>query len=224
MVDYTLIRSRRRTVALYVRDHGVEVRAPLLMPVSEIDSFVASKERWIADKLAKVEERIAARESFSLDYGDLVLYRGRLFSVVAREGVKVGFDDDCFFVPPGLEPDQMISACVQVYRMLAKRYLVERPQHFAGVMGVAPAAVRVSGAHSRWGSCSAKGSINYSWRLIMADDDVIDYVIVHELVHLAEMNHSARFWQEVEGVLPDYRDRKARLQELQLRLSRENWR
>ena len=90
-------------------------------------------------------------------------------------------------------------------------------------MSVTPSAVRINGAKTRWGSCSGKKSINFSWRLIMASDDVIDYVVVHELAHLLELNHSARFWAVVEKILPDCRERRKQLRELQKRLATEDW-
>jgi hypothetical protein len=90
-------------------------------------------------------------------------------------------------------------------------------------MSVTPIAVKINSAKTRWGSCSNKKSLNFSWRLIMADDDVIDYVVVHELAHLREMNHSPRFWAVVEAVLPDYRERKLKLRALQAKLNREDW-
>ena len=86
-----------------------------------------------------------------------------------------------------------------------------------------PSAVKINGAKTRWGSCSSKKSINFSWRLIKADDDVIDYVVVHELSHITEMNHSPNFWAIVENILLDYRERKVKLKRLQKRLSMENW-
>ena len=91
-------------------------------------------------------------------------------------------------------------------------------------MGVTPIAVKINSAMRRWGSCSSRMSLNFSWRLIMADDAIIDYVVVHELAHIKEMNHSARFWAVVESVLPDFRERKRKLKELQSRLSGEDWR
>jgi len=75
----------------------------------------------------------------------------------------------------------------------------------------------------RWGSCSSRGSLNFSWRIMMADDAVIDYVVVHELAHLVEMNHSPRFWAVVAGVLPDYSKRRARLRLLNKKLEGEDW-
>ncbi|MCL2195371.1 MAG: M48 family metallopeptidase [Oscillospiraceae bacterium] len=96
-------------------------------------------------------------------------------------------------------------------RKQAKAILPGRVKHFADIMGVAPTTMRVTGAMTRWGSCSSRGSVNFSWRLMLCDDDVIDYVVVHELAHLREMNHSPRFWAIVEQVLPDYKRRKLKL-------------
>jgi len=96
-------------------------------------------------------------------------------------------------------------------------------EHYAGLMSASPTAVKINGAKTRWGSCSAKKSLNFSWRLVMADDSVIDYVVVHELAHITEMNHSARFWAIVAGVLPDYKERQKQLKALQKRLNAEDW-
>ena len=222
-MEYTLNRSKRKTIALYIRDGGLEVRAPLKMPKHEIDRFVASKEKWINDKLAKSNERAALRESFTLGYGDFVAYRGGQFPIEAKGGNRIGFDDVRFYMPPDLAPEQIKSACVMIYRMLARRDLTEKAHLFAKRMSVAPAIIRITGAKTRWGSCSAKKSINFSWRLIMADDQTIDYVVVHELAHLMEMNHSPQFWKIVEGIIPDYKALRARLRELQIKLGAEDW-
>ena len=223
MIPYTLTRSKRKTVAIYIRNGGAEVRAPLKMPKNDIDRFIVSKEKWIKSKLALSHERAEQRENFSLNYGDTVTYRGRQYPVVAKNGNRAGFDDEQFYMPPNLTTEQIKSACVQIYRMLAKRDLTERVLDFAKQMSVMPVAVKINGAKTRWGSCSSKKSLNFSWRLIMADDDVIDYVVVHELAHITEMNHSARFWAIVEKVLPDYRERRVSLKELQKRLKAEDW-
>lgn len=222
MIDYILTRSKRKTVALYVRNGGVEVRAPLKIPKRDIDRFVDLKEKWIKDKLAKQGEQAAQRENFNLDYGAFVTYRGRQYPIEAKAGNRFGFDER-FYMPPDLTSEQIIAACVRVYRMLAKCDLMEKAFSLAKQMSVMPSAVKVGGAKTHWGSCSAKKSLNFSWRLIMADDDVIDYVVVHELAHLTEMNHSSRFWAIVGGVLPDYRERQKRLHDLQRRLAVENW-
>jgi len=91
------------------------------------------------------------------------------------------------------------------WRQVAREKIIERCRHLSELTGYRPVKVRITSARTRWGSCGAKGTVNFSWRLAMAPPEVIDYVIVHELVHLAEMNHSARFWQRVAQHVPDHR-------------------
>ena len=97
------------------------------------------------------------------------------------------------------------------YRARAADVLTARVAHFAPLFGVEPPVVRIKDMRSRWGSCSSGGRISLHWGLVLLSGDVLDYVVVHELAHLREMNHSARFWRGVEEILPDYRGRRARL-------------
>ena len=225
MINYTITRSKRKTVALYIIDGIVEVRAPLKMPKRDIDKFVVSKEKWIQNNLAKSAKLKEQRDNFALNYGDTVLYRGREYPITARSGDSVGFDDAAseFYIPPDLSPERIKAAVIQVYKMLAKRYLAERLRHYQPIMGVSITDFGVTGEKKRWGSMSNRKSANFSWRLIMADDDVIDVVVVHELAHITEMNHSDRFWAIVEGVLPDWREREKRLKEFNRKINAENW-
>jgi predicted metal-dependent hydrolase len=223
MFEYTLTRSKRKTLAVYIRNGNIDVRAPLNMAKRDIDKFIASKARLIADKLARSKEQLRKREAFAPGYGDTVIFRGAEYPLVARPGTRAGFDCEAFFLPPDLEPSQIKLLCVKIYRRLAKLRLTDRVLHFAERMNVKPEAVKVNGAKTLWGSCSAKRVLNFSWRLILADDAAVDYVVVHELAHIIEMNHSARFWNLVESVLPDYRECKARLKALRRRLDAEEW-
>lgn len=223
MNEYTLTRSARKTIAIYIRDGVVDVRAPLKMPRSEIDVFVRLKSQWIESKLATSSQRLAQRQAFVLGYGDTILYRGQEEPIYAKQGKSVGFDNAGFYMPPNMTNEQIKATCVKLYRNLANSQLTMRVVHFALQMGLSPTCVKINRATTRWGSCSSRGNLNFSWRLIMAGDDVIDYVVVHELAHLLEMNHSPRFWAIVEGILPDYRQRQARLKQLQQRLAGENW-
>ena len=223
MTDYNLIRSHRRTVAIHIKDGCMEVRAPMKMPKRDIDRFVAAKEKWITDCLAQSKSYAEQREVFTLDYGDTVTFRGVEYPLTAKPGKRAGFDSEQFYLPPNLTPEQVKSMVVQIYRRLAKLYMTERVEHYAGMMDVSPTTVKINGAKTRWGSCSAKKTLNFSWRLVMANDAVIDYVAVHELAHITEMNHSARFWAIVTHILPDYKVRQKQLKELQKRLNAENW-
>ena len=223
-MEYHIIRSKRKTVAVHILPAGaVEVRAPLKMPKADIDRFVAAKEKWIRDKLLLMKERSAGRALFRLDYGDRVMVMGREYPITARPGNRIGFDEAQLFMPPGLISGQIKDACIQIYKQTAKRILTAKTFEFAARMGVLPASVKISSAKTRWGSCSGKRSINYSWRLILAEEDVIDYVVVHELAHIKEMNHSARFWAIVRAILPDYSDRRLRLKAFQRLLDAQDW-
>ena len=120
-------------------------------------------------------------------------------------------------IPPGSADDQK-SRCVREllqnwYRQEAWDHLKKRVDEFGNLMGVKPKQLKLSNAKKRWGSCSGKQSINLNWRLIMIDDSLIDYVVVHELAHLIELNHSVDFWRVVEGVIPNHRELRRRLRE-----------
>jgi len=238
MFDYTLTRSNRKTIAIYIRNGGVEVRAPLRMSIRKIERFIQEKQDWINSNLTESKELSKRKESFMLNYGDMVLYCGRQYAITPSSSGRFqngetsypgGVSSNNFFIPADLPHEQIKTACVKIYKILAKSDLTLKAYEYAAKMGVMlgvdirPSSVKINSAASRWGSCSAKKRLNFSWRLIMADEEVIDYVVVHELAHLIEMNHSARFWAVVERVLPDYREWRKRLRELQQKLNAEDW-
>jgi len=223
MITYTLTRSKRKTTAIYVRDGKVEVRAPLHVPVHEIDRFVSEKEEWILKCLSTQHLAANKKENFMLNYDSSLTFRGSVYPIAQREGKRAGFDGEVFYLPPGLSSEQIKATCIEIYKMLAKAHISSRVAFYSAQMKLTPASVKINSAMKRWGSCSSQKSLNFSWRLIMADDNVIDYVVVHELAHLKEMNHSARFWAIVEGILPNYRECKVKLKDLQRHLYGENW-
>ena len=99
------------------------------------------------------------------------------------------------------------------YRKEARRRITERAAYFAEKMGVNYGRIAIKAAKTRWGSCSARGNLNFHWKLILMPPAILDYVVVHELAHRIEMNHSPRFWAQVERILPDYRERRRWLKE-----------
>ena len=227
-MEYTLVRSKRRTASIYVRESGVEVKAPLKMSKQAIDEFVISKERWILKSLEEMNERAAQRSQFALGYGSMVLYLGREYPIAGWERKGTGFDGQRFLIPSKKQPEQIRSSCVELYRKLAKLYLQERTIAVAERMGIVAPVIKISGAKTRWGSYNVRKttrskSINFTWRLILAEQDAIEYVIVHELAHMMEMNHSKRFWDIVACELPDYKVRMGKLRILQDRIYYEQW-
>jgi len=220
---YKIIRSDRKTVSLSVRGGELIVRAPRSTNKRELDRIVAANEKWISGKLAAISIREKKREEFVLGYGSLIPYRGKPYPIEPIPSLRVGFDEKRFYIPQGLPAEQIRQACVQIYRLLAKRDLTNKVLDLAPRVSVMPIAVKINAANGRWGSCSAKKSLNFTWRLIMADDELIDYVVVHELAHIKEMNHSERFWEIVCSVIPDYNERRQRLKDFQKKLASENW-
>jgi predicted metal-dependent hydrolase len=223
-MDYILIRSKRKTLALYITDDArLEARAPLKMPKSDIDRFIEQKQSWISKHLSAKAGQFEKRAAFRLDYGDFVLFRGKEYPIEARGKGKAGFDGKCFYMPGGFDSDRIKETVKQIYKQLAKKLLTAKTAEFAAKMSVSPSAVKISSAKTRWGSCSGSDSISYSWRLVLAGDDVIDYVVLHELSHIKHHDHSESFWAEVSAVMPDHKRQRRKLKVLQAKLEAEGW-
>ena len=171
MIDYMLIRSRRKTIALHItKDATVEVRAPLKVYKADIDRFVASKEKWISSHLKTVERNLENKSTFTLTYSDMVILCGKEYPIRAKDGIRAGFDGECFYIPPDLPNERIKEIVIQIYKLNAKRLLKSKVDEYGKTMGVSPAAVKVNSAKTRWGSCSGGNSVNFSWRLVMADE------------------------------------------------------
>lgn len=224
MIPYLLKRSKRKTIAIHITaDARVEVRAPLKASKDYIDHFVFTKEDWINKHLTEQKQNLQSKVTFQINYGDKVLLQGKYYTLIADEGSRSGFDGNFFYIPFGLSTVEIKCEVIQIYKIFTKNLLTNKVREYAMQMSVEPTAVKVNSAKTRWGSCSGKNSLNFSWRLCLADDDVIDYIVVHELAHIKEHNHSKRFWAVVAGVLPDYKERQDRLRQLQKRLASEDW-
>ena len=163
-MDYEIIYSDRRTLALCVRDGRVIVRAPRRLDKKLIESFVQKHVKWI-------EKRLVLSAS---------------------------------------APDP-IAECskkeIEILREKARKTLTAKTEYYSKIMGLKYGRITITGAKTRFGSCSSKGDISYSYRLLLYPEAAIDYVVVHELAHLLVMNHSREFYKIIEGVLPDYMDR-----------------
>lgn len=204
MSDYRLIRSRRRTIALIVqKDGALVVRAPLRAPEKLIQQFVDSKAGWVRRQQARAAQVARAVERQYVD-GEEFPYLGRshpLKIVPPRRAALIL--RDCFELSRSARP-RAEAAFVRWYKARAAEILPERVALLAARHGYRPGKVRISSARTRWGSCSPQGTLSFTWRLVMAPPAVIDYVIVHELVHLEIRNHSPKFWARVGERMPGY--------------------
>ena len=112
---------------------------------------------------------------------------------------------------------------IQIYQQFAQKIIPQKVAHYAKQMNCSPSSVKINAAKSHWRSCSHNGRLNFSWRLIMASSDVVDYVVVHELAHIKAFNHSSAFWELVKQLLSNYKESEKKLKTLRERLNREDW-
>lgn len=218
MIPYTLIRTKRKTVAIQVKSDGsVAVRAPQRLAKREIDRVVQQKEGWILAHQQQMQQRRQAQESFSLSDGRLPLLGSWL--PISYTDTKTPFcsPGTCFLAKG--EEAELWEQAERLYRSIAREQLERRVADYANRMGVSPTGLRITGAKGRWGSCSGKNSLNFSWRLILAPEHCVDYVVVHELCHILHHDHSTAFWQEVERWFPDWQQCREQLGQL----ARQPW-
>lgn len=221
MIDYNLIRSKRKTLAIHIKkDASVEVRAPLKTPKRVIDKFILQKSDWINKNIKKIKEILEKQQSFSFNEQTKLLYLGKEYPI--KNNKAVCFDGEFFYLPFD-NFDKSKRTLILLYKELAKYIINERVKYYSNLMCVEPSSVKINSAMKRWGSCSGKNSLNFSFMLIMADIDAIDYVVVHELAHIIEHNHSIKFWNLVENTLPDYKARENSLKNLQNVILQQNW-
>lgn len=223
LYPYTLKRSRRKTLAVQITQEGtVKVMAPMRLPQSTIERFLQEKQPWILKHVSKAQERQRAKSQFGLQPGDELWLLGKSYPLVYGNGKRANWDGQRFLVPE--EPfEERRKKLIGLYRQMGREYLLKQVAHYSEKMGVAPQGVKISSAKKRWGSCSGRDSLNFSWRLIMAPPRAVEYVVVHELAHIREHNHSQRFWNIVEKQMPDYRQRQELLRQVYDRIATENW-
>jgi predicted metal-dependent hydrolase len=214
-ISYTLTRSRRRTLQITIKESlEVSVAAPLSCPQERIASFLQEKSSWLLRKLNEKRPNYEALRSRKYAHGQQFLFLGKKYpiNVLPQECPQPLTFDNSHFSIAILNPDQETTIKEELfswYRQQANEILGTRLFHFSRITGLNPEKVVIKTQKTLWGSCSSHTkSIQLNWRLVLAPLEVIDYVIVHELTHLAVPNHSQRFWQKVKGVLPDFRLRQ----------------
>ncbi len=214
-VTYTLKRSsKRRSIGLRIDDRGLTVNMPLRASEKWLNSVLNEKADWVVEKLVNWE----TKKSVVLQWldGEKLAFRGDMFTLRLLPGL--------FNTPPQLHREELIlhltdetdkvkieKAVTKWYRHEAERVFQECVAHYAPLMSVAPRQIKLSSALTQWGSCTSKGVVRLNWQLVKMPLHLIDYVVVHELAHLVEMNHSAAFWRVVEAACPDYEKCRAEL-------------
>ncbi|MBT5855109.1 M48 family metallopeptidase [bacterium] len=198
-------RPRRRSLCIQVKpDNSVVVLAPRFVSKGAIDRFVTTKIDWIRSHQSRNKDSI--QNPIVWASGGEVPYLGQSYKLIESQG-----DEACFrvsngsLVIPDLEGQALQKKVMNWMRNCATDVITDRVEWYAAQMGLQPKEIKFRKMKSRWGSCSSRGTVSFNWIMLQAPLEVVDYVVVHELAHLKEMNHSKRFWDIVEVYSPNWK-------------------
>lgn len=222
-IPYEIRRSARaKRMRIRVRPGQVDVVAPRFTFKREIVAFVESKRQWIYDKTEALRGRELSVTPERCVSGAKVLFRDRSLSLwvetTEEAQASLRFANGFHILVPetGGEAEREQAARSVLMSWLANRALEDArawTEQYGARLDAYPTRLRIGNQKTLWGSCSARGAVSLNWRLIAAPKPVFEYVVVHELCHLLEHNHSPRFWKLVESLLPDHRERRAWLKQ-----------
>ncbi|WP_195821484.1 M48 family metallopeptidase [Roseobacter sp. MH60115] len=188
--------AKRISLRISQLDGRVTLTLPKRVPEREALQFAYEKESWIRKHLA------ARGDDVAVGIGTLLPVGGQMYEVAAGSGRRVQFEGGRVAVPGA--PARVGLRLAGHLKEIARARLAEASDNYAALLGKPYQAITLRDTRSRWGSCTAEGRLMYSWRLILAPPDVLDYVVAHEVAHLAEMNHSPAFWAQVSRIYGDY--------------------
>jgi predicted metal-dependent hydrolase len=202
-VEYRFVRRRRRTLGISVDVDGLKVSAPPRAPWRDIEGFVRANERWI---LAKLDDWARAPRPARVRgvSGERLPLFGKIVELTVRDG-PVEQRGDRLLVPD-------LQTLVRWLKHTALEALRPRAAHFAAQLGLPAPRVQLSNARTQWGVCTEDGRIRLHWRLAHVEPALADYAVAHEVAHLVELNHSARFWRVVDRLYPGWPAARERLE------------
>jgi predicted metal-dependent hydrolase len=235
-----IIRSKRKTVCMSVnKDGSVTVKAPLRYPTEkEITGFIEQKIDWILKQREIQQDREDMRlvRRFETDYSFPYLGEERLVEMQSGKKTKISYEigkiliqtpfydalaDDYEAEENKIAIEKLQSELKKWYKKQAAAYITKRVEYYKDIVGVTVSSVSIKSRKSQWGSCDSNGDITFSWRLVMAHPESIDYVVIHELCHRKHMDNSSKFWKEVQKYMPDYKVKKQWLEENSMNLNIE---
>jgi predicted metal-dependent hydrolase len=206
-----IIYSRRKRLAISVLPGGkVVVRAPLKTRPSTIEHFISANQLWISSAKSKMSA-IPAPTVYRFAEGESLWYLGKAYPLHIIPKVKGGlaFEPGKYFLLQSGQQKRGASLLTAFYRKQTRQLTAGFIVHYAQLSGLKPSAVRINSARTRWGSCSAKNALNFSFRLAMTPIECVEYIVVHELAHVRHHNHSADFWALVVKLYPDFKTQRA---------------
>lgn len=207
-LHYRLERRQRRTVGLKITAEGLIVHAPARISLSLLESLISEKAEWIQRKLHTASTK--QLPALQWQDGEQLLLLGNAVTLTVRHEVRTRAVSHVpglleLAMPNHHESTAVARKVLQWYKKQALTDFARRLEIFSAKLGVALPKLLISNARTRWGSCNSKREIRLNWRLLQAPPHLINYVVCHELAHLKEMNHSAKFWAVVASIYPDYK-------------------
>jgi predicted metal-dependent hydrolase len=204
-----IIRSKRKTFSLEIKPDGrLVVRAPQTASKAHIQAVVDQKAHWVTKTRARLAKQYQDVKPKTFTGGEKFWYLGQQYALQLTDRQRPLLDLDGTFNLSRTAQSQAREVFVAWYREETRQITQDLIHKYAQSYGFKVKQVRITSARTRWGSCSSKNNLNFTYRLCMAPLDVVEYVVVHELVHLQVRNHSRAFWQAVEGIKPDYRNQR----------------
>jgi predicted metal-dependent hydrolase len=210
--------ARARHVRLVIRPAtGLTVTIPLSYTTERVPDIIRAKSGWILKKLTEYSQTQPLSTQEKLQTGDDVPYLGRHVKVELRTTTNnltfLDRERDTLVISPGPDNQHTIDALRAWYRAQAEEIITEKVGRLSGIVGVTFNKLIIRGQKTIWGSCSRKKTLSFNWKLVTVPEPVMEYVIIHELVHLKAMNHGKTFWKLVELHCPQWRERKRWLKE-----------
>ena len=202
-----IVRSiKRRTISIQINpDASITVTVPYLFPSTGIKKFLKEKEAWILQKQTEIKLRNRDRVINNFLEKRELFYLGKKYPLELGKKQKAIVEFDNKFSVASTNEKNIKLYLTSWYKQQARKVIGERVKYFSSRSGLQFKSLSITEAQTRWGSCSSDKNLHFNWRLVMAPIEVIDYVVVHELAHLEEMNHSRDFWEKVRKMFPIYR-------------------
>jgi hypothetical protein len=203
--EYSIKRARRKTLGLYVKDGLVEVRTPYFVNHADIHQWVAEKAGWVEERLLEAQQK--AEEKPDISHGGEILFLGKPRQLQLTAGQPAINEENEAIVITHRSNTNIHALLEKWLKEEARLYLTERIGEIAETMQETGNihGIQFRKTRSKWGHCTSKGILQFNWLIIMAPTEVIDYLIIHEISHLQQMNHSPAFWQRVSQFCPDYK-------------------
>ena len=203
-----IVRTKRKSLALTINERGeLIVHAPKNMPINEIMGFVQKKQDWINKKITNINS-ILSKNKDIVEYNE-IFFIGKRYKVMQTKGIDKPFLTDNSLILAATKSKRNIQKQLKGWYMSnIDDILIPRIHKLAELMKQKYSSVNIINSKAKWGMCDSKRNLYFNWKLLLLSPDLIDYVIIHEIAHLIELNHSTKFWKIVGAVIPNYKHSK----------------